>query len=110
MYKNREFTFVTVAANAPDEKEGVMRVLKRFHSGTRNLLFDNPEIYDMQAAFDKSWEAGVPFTMLIAPDGEVLFQKQGTVDILELRRKILANLPDDDYKGHRAYWAGTLTQ
>jgi len=47
----------------------------------------------------------VPFTMLIAPDGKVLYRKQGEVDILELRRIILANLPDPDYIGHRAYWA-----
>ncbi|MGA3025155.1 MAG: nucleotidyltransferase family protein [Bryobacteraceae bacterium] len=37
--------------------------------------------------------------------GKVLYQKQGDVDILELRRVILANLPDPDYIGHRAYWA-----
>jgi hypothetical protein len=27
------------------------------------------------------------------------------VDVLELRRIILGNLPDLDYLGHRAYWA-----
>jgi hypothetical protein len=43
--------------------------------------------------------------MLISPDGTVLYRKQGEVDILELRRIILANLPDPDYIGHRAYWA-----
>jgi hypothetical protein len=43
--------------------------------------------------------------MLIAPDGKVLFQKQGDLDILALRRVILGNLPDPDYIGHRAYWA-----
>jgi hypothetical protein len=44
--------------------------------------------------------------MLLSPEGKVLYQKQGDLDILELRRAILANLPDGDYKGHRAYWAG----
>ena len=108
MFKNRDFAFVTVAANAPDEKEGVMRVLNRMHSGTRNLLFGEPDIYKLQAAFDPSWESGVPFSVLIAPDGKVLYRKQGTVDILELRRIVLAHLPDDDYKGHRAYWEASL--
>ena len=42
--------------------------------------------------------------MLIAPDGKVLYQKQGEVDILELRRIILANLNDSDYIGQQAYW------
>lgn len=108
MYRNRDFDFVTVAANMPDEKEGVMRVLQRFHASTRNLLFDSTDIYAMQVAFDSQWEAGVPYTMLIAPDGRLLYQKQGIVDILELRRIILANLPDSDYRGHREYWASSL--
>ncbi|MCW5966392.1 MAG: redoxin family protein [Bryobacterales bacterium] len=109
MYRNRDFDFVTVAANMPDEQEGVMRVLKRYHASTRNLLFDSTDIYKMQQAFDPQWEAGVPFTMLIAPGGRVLYQKQGLVDILEMRRIVLANLPDSDYRGHRDYWAASLS-
>jgi hypothetical protein len=42
---------------------------------------------------------------VIAPGGKQLYAKSGEVDILELRRLILGNLPDPDYKGHRAYWA-----
>jgi hypothetical protein len=59
----------------------------------------------MQAAFDAKWDAGVPFTMLLAPGGKVLYQRLGELDILELRRVILGHLPDPDYIGHRAYWA-----
>ena len=32
--------------------------------------------------------------MVIAPDGKVLYQKEGKLDILEMRRAILANMPD----------------
>lgn len=58
----------------------------------------------MQGAFDAKWESGVPFTMVIAPGGKTIYQKEGEVDILELRRVILGNLPDPGYIGHRAYW------
>ncbi len=105
MYRGRDFELVTVATNLPDEKPGVIKALERQHASSRNLQFASDDTYAMQAAFDRKWEAGVPFTMLIAPDGKVLFEKQGEVDILELRRVILANLPDPDYLGHRAYWA-----
>jgi hypothetical protein len=37
----------------------------------------------------------------------VIYEHQGEVDILNLRRIILGNLPDPDYIGHRAYWAGS---
>ena len=105
MYRGRDFDFVTVAANMPDERPGVLKFLEQQHSSTRNLLFASDDTYAMQAAFDAKWDAGVPFTMLIAPGGRVLYQKIGEVDVLELRRIILGNLPDPDYLGHRAYWA-----
>lgn len=105
MYRSRDFDFVTVATNLPDEGPGVRKQLEKLHATSRNLQFASEDTYAMQAAFDAKWEAGVPFTMLIAPDGKVLYQKQGEVDILELRRVILGNLPDASYLGHRAYWA-----
>jgi thiol-disulfide isomerase/thioredoxin len=108
MYRGRNFDLVTVSTNLPDERAGVMKVLQKMHASTRNLQFASEDTYAMQAAFDAKWEAGVPFSMLIAPGGKVLYQKQGEVDILELRRIIQANLDDSDYIGHRAYWAASL--
>ena len=105
MYRGRNFDLVTVSTNLPDERAGVLKMLQKMHASTRNLQFASDDTYAMQAAFDAKWEAGVPFTMLIAPGGKVLYQKQGEVDVLELRRIILANLDDSDYLGHRAYWA-----
>ncbi len=105
MYRLRDFDFATVATNMPDERAGVLKMLNKQHASSRNLLFASDDTYAMQAAFDPKWEAGVPFTMLISPEGKVLYQEQGEVDVLKLRRIILANLPDPDYIGHRAYWA-----
>ena len=105
MFRKRDFDFVSVATNLPDEKPGVLKALQKEHASSRNLQFASDDTYAMQAAFDAKWESGVPFTMLISPEGKVLYQKVGELDILELRRIILANLPDSDYLGHRAYWA-----
>jgi len=105
MYRGRDFDLVTVSANLPDESPGVIKALEKQHASTRNLQFGSDDTYAMQAAFEPKWESAVPFTMLIAPDGKVIYEKQGEIDVLELRRIILANLPDPDYIGHRAYWA-----
>ena len=105
MYRLRDFDLVMVSTNMPDEKAGVMKVLEREHASSRNLLFGSTDTYAMQAAFDPKWESGVPYTVLLAPDGKGLYREEGEVDILKLRRIILANLPDLDYIGHRAYWA-----
>lgn len=59
----------------------------------------------MQAAFDETCNSAVPFTMVLAPGGKVIYEKEGDLDILALRRIVLANLPDPDYIGHWVYWA-----
>lgn len=104
MYSVRDFELVTVSANMPDEKESVMRVLQKMHATSRNLLFDSSDTAALQAAFDPTWESAVPYTVLIAPDGKILYKKQGSLDVLELRRTILANLPSD-YEGFNRYWS-----
>lgn len=104
MYGHRPFALVTVSINYPDEQAGVLRELQRQHATTENLIFGTPQIYDLMAAFDPKWKGAVPYTVMISPHGEVLYQHQGPIDALQVRRLIIANLPDDDYIGHQAYW------
>jgi peroxiredoxin len=103
MYGVRDLELVTVAANMPDEKNSVVRVLEKMHATSRNLLFSSDDTAALQAAFDPGWQSAVPYTVLIDPKGKVLYQKQGSVDMLELRRTILASLPSD-YEGFNQYW------
>ena len=104
MYSMRDFELVTVAANMPDEKNSVTRVLEKVHATSRNLLFNSNDTAALQAAFDPKWDSAVPYTVLISAEGKILYQKQGSVDMLELRRTILAYLPSD-YEGFNQYWA-----
>ncbi|HTQ54070.1 MAG TPA: redoxin family protein [Bryobacteraceae bacterium] len=104
MYRKRAFDLVTVSVNFPDEQKGVLRFLNEQHAGTHNLIFGTNETYDEMAAFDPAWNAAVPYTVLLGIDGHVIYQRQGEIDPLEVRRLILANLPDDDYIGQQAYW------
>ena len=104
MYGHRPFDLVTVSVNYPDERPGVEAVLKNLHATGRNLILGSTDIYPLLAAFDPDWNAAVPFTVLIRPDGEVAYKRQGTIDPLEMKRLIIRNLADDDYLGHQAYW------
>jgi hypothetical protein len=67
------------------------------------LLFASSETETLQKAFDPAWESAVPYTVLLDSNGKVLYKNLGSVDILELRRTILANLPSD-YIGFNQYW------
>ena len=103
MYSDRGFNLVTVSANAPDEKDGVQKFLQRKHATSRNLLFASDDTAALQKAFDPKWESAVPYTVLLAPGGQVLFSTTGSVDMLALRRKILASVPAP-YIGFQKYW------
>ena len=85
-----------------------MRAGEQHHSGVRNLQFASDEVYALQEAFDKKWDSGVPFTIVLAPDGKVIYQEMGEIRLLELRRAILAHLPDGGYIGNAAYWAKSI--
>ncbi|MBZ5563238.1 MAG: redoxin family protein [Acidobacteriia bacterium] len=104
MYRHRPFELILVSTNYPDEKAGVLRVLTERHASNRNLLFGTTDNYGLMAAFDSTWKGAVPYTVLLDANGEVVYSSQGDLNPLELRRKILATIPDDDYIGLRAYW------
>ncbi|MGB6545401.1 MAG: redoxin domain-containing protein [Candidatus Acidiferrales bacterium] len=107
MYRNRDFTMVTVSENDPDAKDAVLKFLQKMHASTTNLAFASADTNAMQDAFDPKMGAAVPFTLLIGANGDVLYQEQGDVTIVKLRRAILANLPDTkDYPGQLAFWSG----
>ena len=104
-YRSRDFEFVSVALNTPDEKASVQKFLDEHHSAIRNLIIDTDDVYAVQAAFDSKWESGVPFTLVLAPDGHELYRVEGEADVLALRRKILGNLPDAGmFAGNTEYW------
>ena len=103
MYGARDYSLVTISANMPDEKAGVLRFLQKQHATSKNYLFDSQETASLQTAFDPKWDSAVPYTILLSADGKVLYKQLGSADMLELKRIILANLPSD-YKGFNQYW------
>ncbi|MCE9611164.1 MAG: redoxin family protein [Chthoniobacter sp.] len=92
MYRRRDFEFVSVAANFPNEKNEVLKFLTKQQASNRNLLFGSTEKYALIAAFDKTWSGALPYTVLLGAKGEVLYQAEGAIDALEVKRAILKAL------------------
>ena len=101
MYSVRGLNLVTVAVDAPDQRAAVQQILEREHATSRNLLFAPG---NTRGDFDPDWDSGLPFTAVITPDGKMAYRKSGAVDMLELRRTILANF-DWEYEGFSRYWS-----
>jgi thiol-disulfide isomerase/thioredoxin len=106
MYRSRPFSFTTVSSNVPAEQPQVLKFLQKMNASTSNLLYGSDDTYGMQDAFDPELGAAVPVTVLLGPKGEVLYHEQGEIDLMEIRRAILANLPDEPtHAGSQKYWA-----
>jgi len=92
MYRHRAFEMVTVAANYPDEKADVEKLLKKFACSSRNYLLAGTDKYKQLAAFDKDWDASLPYSVLLGADGKVLYRVSGKIHPIELRKKIVDTL------------------
>ena len=109
MYRGRNFSLVTVSEDVPGAKPDVLAFLQKNHASTINYLFSSDDTSAVQDSFDPKMSGAVPFTLLLAPNGDVLYQEQGEISMAKLRRTILANLPDDkEHPGQQAYWADSL--
>lgn len=107
-YRSREFEVVTVSTDPPEAKAAVLKFLNQHHSAVRNYQFATDDVYALQEAFDKKWDSGVPFTIVIAPDGKVIYQEAGEISMLKMRRTVLSYLPDLGYIGNANYWAKSM--
>jgi len=105
-YQNRNFDFVSIAVDPPDNSEDVLKFLETHHAGlsphtfnslaaqgrkTNNYHFTGENPDKLVEAMDSDWKGPVPFTLLIAPGGEILWSKDGSesIDPLAMRRAIV---------------------
>jgi peroxiredoxin len=92
MYRHRGFELVTIAANSPEEKADALRVLKEKHVAAANYLAQVDDKGKLMEAVDPQSPGSVPYTLLIAPGGKVLYRKAGPCEPLEIRKAIVGFL------------------
>ena len=102
MYSARDFDLVTVATDPLNERAAVEQILKHRHISTRNLLLPSGETAALARTFDPQWQPATPYLALVKPDGSIV-HGLSSLDILELRRAILANIVWE-YDGFGRYW------
>lgn len=92
MYRGRPFRLVTISMDDAEKKDEALRVLKENHVSATNYLLEDQSRDAFADALDKEWPGPIPYTMLVAPGGKVLYRKTGAFDPLELKRAIVAYL------------------
>jgi peroxiredoxin len=92
MYRHRDFEVVTVSLNRPDEEKNVLAFLKKQQASSKNLIFASDDREPLINAFDPDWQGVVPYTVLISPEGKVLYREIGSIDALAVRRSIVKEM------------------
>lgn len=91
-FRSREFELVTLAAEFPDVEPKVMKFLQKHQASTRNLIFGTTDKYALMEALDPDWNGALPHTLLIDPQGNVIYRETGAIDFLAMRRALLKAL------------------
>ncbi|WP_128548012.1 redoxin family protein [Larkinella soli] len=91
MYRDRDFELITVSADKPDKKAKALEFLKKKEASNKNYLFSSEDKYALIEAVDPNWPGALPYTILVEPGGKIVYSKQGTIDVLEMKRRIVEN-------------------
>ncbi|MBN1145050.1 MAG: TlpA family protein disulfide reductase, partial [Bacteroidales bacterium] len=89
MYGNRNFEFISLSADKPENADQVLEFLQAKHSPIKNYLFNSNDKYALIETINPGWNGALPYSMLIEPGGKVIYSMQGSVNLLELKKKIV---------------------
>jgi peroxiredoxin len=92
MYGARNFEFVSISADGIKKKENVLEFLKNKTAATNNYLYTLEDKYALIEAVDKNWSGALPYTLLIAPGGEIVYSHQGLAEPAEVKKAIIKKL------------------
>jgi thiol-disulfide isomerase/thioredoxin len=92
MYRNGNFELVTISADSPDRQAKALGVLQEKRVAARNYIFDSNDKDALANALDADWPGGLPYTILVAPGGQILQRQMGQIDSMKLK-KVIALYP-----------------
>jgi peroxiredoxin len=92
MYRGRKFQLATISLDEPAKRESALEMLKKNHVSATNYISTLESQDKLAEALDKEWPGPVPYTMIVAPGGKVIYRKSGAIDPLEVKRVIVGYL------------------
>lgn len=89
MYGGRNFEFVSLSADNPDQKDKALKFLEKKSSAVENRIYYKDDKYALIEAVDPEWNGALPYTLLIEPGGKIVWKHQGSIDMTELKKRIV---------------------
>jgi peroxiredoxin len=92
MYRNRHFELYTLTLDPPDRHEAAVEVLKKYSVSCTNYIFESDDRDALAEALDPQWEGPVPYTLLIAPGGDIVRRWKDEIDPADVKNEISTRL------------------
>lgn len=89
MYGGRDFQFVSLSMDNPNQEDKVLKFLKNKYSAVPNYQIDTEDKYAVIDVVGNEWDGSLPITLLIEPGGKIAYKKMGEIKALELKRAIV---------------------
>ncbi|MGA2798586.1 MAG: redoxin family protein [Thermoguttaceae bacterium] len=89
MYRKRDFEMITISLDDVAEKPRALDFLNQRHVSAKNYIFNSTDRDKLAEALDPKWPGPMPYTVLIAPGGEVIYRQHGPLEPLEVKKAIV---------------------
>lgn len=89
MYRRRDFELITISTDKPDKKERALKTLKNLQASCTNYIYNADDIYKLIELIDPKWQGALPYTLLVEPNGKIIYQKQGQINPAEMKKRIV---------------------
>lgn len=102
-YSWQEFEFITISLDPPADLDNVQKFLKHHQAGlsprtkplleaegrkTNHFILDD-DTENLAKALGSDWNGAIPYTVLVGPNGKVLYRHAGVIDPVELKKAIV---------------------
>jgi thiol-disulfide isomerase/thioredoxin len=89
MYGGRNFEMITISADILSRKNKVLEFLVKNQSSSKNFIFNLDDKYKLIEALDNNWQGSLPYTILVAPGGNIIFSEPDAIDPYKLKKQIV---------------------
>src|SRR5947207_12957807 len=90
--RRRDSPLSTMLPNHPENKDDGLAALRDKKVAAANYVVRTKDRDKFAEALDKEWPGPVPYTLVVAPAGKVIYRKAGAVEPLEVRRAVVGFL------------------
>lgn len=92
MYRKRKFEMITICLDQVDAKDQALRFLTEQRLAATNYICNSDDKDQLAEALDKEWPGPVPYTIIIAPGGKVVYRTTEEIDPAKLKKALVDQL------------------